>query len=353
LVNPNEPEARLAMLAVRNGQAVQAGDPVAMLETTKAAQELVAEQAGFIAGLRAEVGASLRAGDVLCWIAAAASWRPGHTPSPSEAPAEGRRVTAPARAAAKQAGLDLAVFPTDRLITEAMVLAHLAASRRLDLPAGPFGETDLLVFGGGGHGKSLIELIRTVGAYRVAGIVDDSLPPASEVLGVTVLGGRDVLAELRRRGLRLAANAVGGIGDARRRIQVFDALREADFECPPLIHPTAWLESTAQVQPGAQILPLAYVGSEALVGRGVIVNTSAVVSHDCRIGDYANLAPGALLAGGVEVGEAALIGMGVSVHLGVRIGRMARCGNGAVISADVPEGAIVRAGSVWPERKGE
>ena len=50
LVNPNEPEARLVTLAVRNGQAVRVGEPMAMLETTKAAHELVAEQAGFYRG---------------------------------------------------------------------------------------------------------------------------------------------------------------------------------------------------------------------------------------------------------------------------------------------------------------
>jgi len=351
LINPNESEARLALLAVRNGQAVQVGEPVAILETTKAAHELVAEQAGFIAGLRAEVGANLSAGEVLCWIAVAADWQPGEMLGEPASPLEGRRATAPARRAAEQAGLDLAEFPAERLITEEMVLARIAAGRRVDLPAGPFGEADLVVYGGGGHGKSLIELVRTVGLYRVVGVIDDGLAPGSQVLGVTVLGGGGALAELRRRGLRLAANAVGGIGVAHSRIQVFEALRLADFECPPLIHPTAWLESTAQVQPGAQILPLAYIGSEAIIGRGAIVNTSAVVSHDCRLGDYANVAPGALLAGGVEVGEAALVGMGVTVHLGVHIGRLARCGNGSVIAEDVPEGGLVRAGSLWAERK--
>jgi acetyltransferase-like isoleucine patch superfamily enzyme len=43
--------------------------------------------------------------------------------------------------------------------------------------------------------------------------------------------------------------------------------------------------------------------------------------------------------------------MGVTVNLGVRIGRYARCGNGSVIAGDVPENGLVRAGSVWPERK--
>lgn len=354
LVNPNEPEARLATLAVRNGQSVKIGQALATLETTKAAHEIVAEQAGFIAGLRAAVGEDLRAGEVLCWISASPDWTPTEArgaPAPPSEAVEGRRITQPARRAAEQAGIDLATFPADRLVTEAMIRARIAASRPLDLPAGPFGDADLLVYGGGGHAKSLIELIWTAGQHQVVGIIDDGLAPGTLVLGVQVLGGSGALAELRRRGLRLAANAVGGIGDARSRIQVFEALRQADFECPPLIHPTAWLESTVRVEQGAQILAHAYVGSEAIIGRGAIVNTSAVVSHDCRLGDYANVAPGALLAGGVDVGEVALIGMGVTVHLGVRIGRYARCGNGSMIAADVPEGALIRAGSVWPERK--
>jgi acetyltransferase-like isoleucine patch superfamily enzyme len=33
----------------------------------------------------------------------------------------------------------------------------------------------------------------------------------------------------------------------------------------------------------------------------------------------------------------------------VLVGKDARIGNGATIKADVPEGRIVRAGSIWPE----
>ena len=50
-------------------------------------------------------------------------------------------------------------------------------------------------------------------------------------------------------------------------------------------------------------MPHAYVGSEAHVGFGTIINTGAIVSHDCTLGDYANLSPGAILAGEVTVGD--------------------------------------------------
>jgi sugar O-acyltransferase (sialic acid O-acetyltransferase NeuD family) len=354
LINPNEPEARLAHVAVRTGQKVERGQTLATLETTKATQEVMAEQAGFVVGLRARPGDSLRAGDVLCWIASTKDWVPPPMPSeamPATAAVEGLRITLPARRAAEQAGIDLRTLPADRLVTEGMVRALIAVESAGELPDGPFDELAIVVYGGGGHGKSLIELIRTTAQYAVAGVIDDNQAPGTSVLGAAVLGGRGALPELRRRGLRLAANAIGGIGDARSRIAVFETLSEAGFHCPPLIHPTAWLETTVDVGDGVQILPHAYVGSDVRLGLGVIVNTSAVVSHDCRLGDYANIAPGALLAGGVQVGSAALIGMGVTIHLGVRIGEGARCGNSSVITADVPDGTVVRAGSTWPERK--
>lgn len=78
-----------------------------------------------------------------------------------------------------------------------------------------------------------------------------------------------------------------------------------------------------------------------------MINTAAIISHDCEIGAYSHIAPGALLAGHVHVGERALVGMGVTTIIGLKIGAGARIGNGAVLLADVPARAIVPAGKVW------
>jgi acetyltransferase EpsM len=95
-------------------------------------------------------------------------------------------------------------------------------------------------------------------------------------------------------------------------------------------------------------MPNAYVGSQVNLGFGSIVNTGATVSHDCVIGDYANIAPGAILAGEVQVGPSVLVGMGTTINLRVKIGASARIGNGSTVKEDVPEQGIVRAGTIWP-----
>lgn len=379
LLNPNEPEARIVCVAVREGQRVSQGDLLCTLETTKSTADLPAEAGGYVQALQYAEGDLVRAGDILCYLSPAPDYIPaqpgaGGRPAgartsagmpgksaaegqPEEALPPGLRISQPALALARQHGLDLSRLPLGPLVTESMVRELLgeATATAIEEPVAAEGLRQasrpdrLIIYGGGGHGKSLIELIQAIGQLQVHGIVDDGLAAGEQVLGIEVLGGASSLASLLGEGVGLAVNAVGGIGDIQSRITVFRRLEAAGFRFPVLVHPSAVVEASASLSPGVQVFAQAYVGSAARVGFGAIVNTGAVVSHDCILGDYANISPGALLAGGVEIGEEALVGMGVTINLGVMVGRRARIGNSAVVKADVPAGGIVRAGAVWPE----
>lgn len=355
LLNPNEPDARLVSLAVAEGQRVERGQVLCTLETTKSTADVEAQQAGFVAGLMATVGSGLRAGTVLCWIAPDLEWRPPEAGSRLTEPShaglpDGLRITEPALALARKLSLDLGALPLGRLLTEADVRRLAPANEELEahLPPGPISDRAILIYGAGGHGKAVLELIRADGRFESLGFVDDSLAAGGRVLDGIVLGGGEVLAVLQRRGLRHAANAVGGIGDVGSRVAVFERLAQAGLACPALVHPAAVVEASARLAEGVQVFAQAYVGSQAEIGFGAIVNTAAVISHDCRLGACANVSPGGLLAGGVDLGERVLVGMGATLNLQVRVGAGARIGNSAVVKQDVPAGGVVRAGAVWP-----
>ena len=366
LLNPNEPEALLAELHVSAGQYVAAGTPLCTLETTKSTAELNAEVPGFVIGLCCQSGQTVRAGDVLCYLADSADEvvpkadaesleavpAAGTAGGALEELPEGLRITQPALALARRNHLDLGKLPLGPLVTEQIVRANLqSAVPRADFsaPESAFDPTAIIVYGGGGHGKSLIDLLRSLGTYRILGVVDDGIPPGEQILGTPVLGGGEVLTELYERGVRLAINAVGGIGNVAIRVKVFQRLSAAGFACPAVVHPTAFVEASAVLSPGVQVFPHAYIGSEARIGFGAIVNSGAIVSHDCSLGNYANVSPGAMLAGEVQAGAGVLVGMGATINLQVRLGAGARVGNGATVKTDVPENGVVRAGSVWPD----
>lgn len=364
LLNANEPEALLTAIHVTDGQHVAAGDLLFTLETTKSTAEVVAEYPGYVAGLHLSRGQTVNAGDIFCYLVETQDWS---TPldetisstqvsisegtQPSDTPA-GLRITQPARALAQQIGLDLSKLPIGPLVTASMVKELTQNKNMLVSKAS---ENDvisesaaILIYGGGGHGKALIDLLRSLGTYRLVGLVDDGFPPGTTVMDLPVLGGQEALAGLFSQGVRLAVNAVGGIGNVAVRVKVFQTLAQVGFTCPAVVHPTAWVEPSASLSDGVQVFPHAYVGSEARLGFGAIVNTGAIISHDCVLGECVNISPGAMLAGQVQVGDRALIGMGVTVNLQVQIGAGARVGNSATVKSDVPAGGIVRAGAVYP-----
>ena len=359
LLNPNEPEALLAALHVQTGQYVEAGESLCTLETTKSAAELYAEESGYVSGLKFHTGQSVRAGQTLCYLADTPDWTPHEVSSQPEftsadqaSPPDGLRITQPALAMARQVKLDLNTLPTDRLVTEASLRALLETreTSKTEFSPPPIhpDSRDLIIYGGGGHAKALIDVVRTMDLYQIVGVLDDNPAVRGDLLGVPVLGGAEQLPNLYQQGMRLAVNAVGGIGDVKIRIQIFERLAQAGFSFPTLIHPRAVIEPSAMLKDGGQVFPLAYVGSEVKAGFGTIINTGAIISHECLLGDFVNISPGAILAGQVKVGNGALIGMGATLNLQVQVGAGARIGNGATVKSDVPAGGIVRAGTIWP-----
>ena len=356
LLNPNEPEVQVARVHIIEGQKVQEGDPLCMLESTKSVTEVTAERDGYIIGLEFAESDLLRAGDRLCWLADDSTWTPPEKETSAAdadegAIPDGLRITTPGLRLVRDHGLDPARLPREKLITESVVRRILAleGGGAMELPEADFDAGTIVVYGGGGHGKSVIDMIRALGQYQVVGVLDDGLKKGGEVMGVPVIGGGDQLPRLVKDGVRLAVNAVGGIGDITSRIQVFQRLLDAGFGFPTIIHPTAFVEPTAQLGQGVQVFPHAYIGSDTDVGFGTIINTAAVVSHDCRLGAYVNVAPGALLAGAVTLDEGVLIGMGATLNLNVTVGSNARVGNSAVVKEDIPSGRLVRAGEIWPQ----
>ncbi len=360
LLNANEPEARLAGVHVKDGQVVQKGALLFTIETTKAASDIESPEAGFVR-LLAKEDDTLAVGDRLAVITETADepveiagrgdlngrLGAGTSPAPTDlSPSGTMRITKPARVLADSLGIDLASLPADRLVTEEVVRQHAGATVEISLP--PAEKPYLLIYGAGGHAKSLMEMVKQTGAHAIAGIVDDNPQlTGKQVLGIPVIGTRSVLAALYTKGVRMAANGVGGILDINVRVKVFDLLASAGFEFPAVVSPHAAVEPSAKVGEGVQVFANAYVGAEAELEPRCMVNTAAVVSHDCVIGRYTHIAPGALLAGHVHVGERTLVGMGVTTAIGLRIGNGVRIGNGAIVLADVPDKTIIQAGKVW------
>ena len=204
--------------------------------------------------------------------------------------------------------------------------------RRKELEVAGMSSGKVLVYGAGGHGKVVIDILERAGECEVVGVLDDDPALTGLVfLGYRVLGG---LGLLRRQ--PPASNVILAIGDNPARRRLAEELRRLDITAMVAIHPSAQIGKDVSIGEGTVVMAGAVVNSSTKVGCHCILNTGSTVDHDCCIGDYVHICPGAHLAGGVGVGDGALVGVGACVIPDVTIGAGSTIGAGAAVVCDIP-----------------
>lgn len=191
----------------------------------------------------------------------------------------------------------------------------------------------ILLVGGGGHCRSVLDCIHRLNRYDTFGIVERA---GGEGLPSVPMVGTDAdLSALYDGGWREAVVTLGSIGNTERRRALYDLLKKTGFTLPVIADPSAVISADARIEEGTFIGKLAVVNAGAYVGRCAIINTGAIIEHECKIGDFAHISPGAVLCGGVRVEENAHIGAGAVVRQRIRIGHDALAGAGSVVIRDI------------------
>ncbi len=193
----------------------------------------------------------------------------------------------------------------------------------------------VVIVGGGGHAKVVIESLRAAG-QTIAAVIDAD-PTPRLVAGAPVVGDDSALAGLRGQGLTQAFVA---IGDNRLRARLAQGLRDQGFELVNAIHPSAVISPSARLGLGVAVMAGAVINAESEISDLAIINTSAVVDHDCRLGTACHLGPASALAGGVSLGERTFLGVGARVIPNIAIGSDAIVGAGAVVVRDLADGVV-------------
>lgn len=204
-------------------------------------------------------------------------------------------------------------------------------------------DRQVLVIGGGGHCKVVVEVLRAAG-WTPCGILD---PRAASpfVLGVPVLGGDEMAPELFEQGQR---HAFVALGLNRLRHQLCLKLRSIGFELVTAVHPSATISPSAAIGSGTVIMPHAVINAEARVGEFAIVNTGAIVEHDCAVGTAAHIAPRSVMGGNVKLGEEVLFGIGAVARPWSEVGSRTVVGAGSVVVGHVGAGLTVAGAPARP-----
>ena len=192
----------------------------------------------------------------------------------------------------------------------------------------------MAIVGYSGHAYVIIDILLNAG--RLVTAYCDSEQKSSNPFHLNYLGREtEVLDRLRR----FDFFACVGHNGIREKIHT----QLAQFLGNPInaIHPSAVISASVRMGDGVMIAANATVNPLAEIGRGVILNTSTSIDHECIIGDFTHVAPGAVLCGNVTVGRSSFIGANSVIRQGIHIGSNVVIGAGSVVIKDVADNTTV------------
>jgi len=168
-------------------------------------------------------------------------------------------------------------------------------------------KSEILLIGGGGHCKSVIDVIEQENKFVIAGIIDKKEFIGQDVLGYEVVGCDDDLAELFKT-YKFAVVTVGQIRSNSLKIKLFNNLKNIGYTLPTIISPLAYISKHATIEEGSVIMHHSLVNANAKVGKNCIINTKALIEHDAVVEDNCHISTGAIINGGVVVKKNSFVG---------------------------------------------
>jgi len=165
----------------------------------------------------------------------------------------------------------------------------------------------IILVGGGGHCRSVIDVIEQQGKYKIDGIVDLKENIGEKVLGYPVIACDNQLRELFY-SCKNALTTVGHIKTNSLRLKLYESLKGIGYKLPVITSPLAYVSRHAQIGEGTVIMHHALVNANANIGKNCIINSKALIEHDAQVGDHCHISTASVINGGVVVENNTFVG---------------------------------------------
>jgi len=190
-----------------------------------------------------------------------------------------------------------------------------------------------LIYGAGGFGREVYWLLTEInerGGCKtdILFMVDDEYttnPPPDGIIRKSVFNPS----------MHEVVVAVGNSQDRKRMIESLP--KETKFTT--LIHPSV-ISGNYTIGEGSIICAGVILTVNIKIGKHAQLNLHSDIGHDCSIGDYFTLAPGARISGNVTIGNNVYIGTNACVREKITICDNVVIGMGAIVVKDLTEAGV-------------
>jgi sugar O-acyltransferase (sialic acid O-acetyltransferase NeuD family) len=202
-------------------------------------------------------------------------------------------------------------------------------------------EKRIAIFGAGGFGREVAQLIRDINALHATWscegfVVDRAFCAQTQVAGLPVLGDIDWLVA------NPDVQVVVAVGAPAARRRIVQRIRERCSNAfATLVHPRAWVGDHVRIGAGSIVCAGAMATTDIRIGDHTQVHVGCMIGHDAMLEDFVTLSPGVNMTGNVRIREGVEMGAGSVIVPGCELGPWAVVGAGSVVTRQVPGNSTV------------
>ena len=196
---------------------------------------------------------------------------------------------------------------------------------------------NLILVGGGGHCKSIIDAAESSG-YNILGILDIPGNVGKSVCGVNIIGTDEKTIEYIDQALFIIT--VGNTTDNSLRLKLYHNIKSLGGKFATIIASTAYVSKYAEIGEGTVVLHQTCINAGGKIGNNCIINTFADIEHDVQIGNHTHISTGAIVNGNCIIGESVFIGSQSTIKQGVCITKDVVVGASSFVNRDINESGI-------------
>lgn len=190
-------------------------------------------------------------------------------------------------------------------------------------------EKQLILLGGGGHCKSVIDVAESAG-YTILGILDKPELVGTRILDYEIIGTDDDILQYVDKAEFLIT--VGQIKSPATRQKLAALVEQAGGRFATVIANDAYVSKYAKIGTGTVVMHKAVLNADACIGEHCIINTMANIEHEVQIGGFCHVSTGVMVNGNCVIGDEVFIGSGSVLYNGISV----------IDNAIIPAGSVVR-----------
>lgn len=195
-----------------------------------------------------------------------------------------------------------------------------------------FNAKKVILIGGGGHCKSVIDVAKSSG-YCIYGIIERPECRSPNVLDYPIIGTDDDIPNYINDAEFIIT--VGQIKNSDLRIKLDTIIKKVGGQLATIVASTAHVSDYASVGEGTVVMHYAIINADARVGRNCIINTHSNIEHDVSIGDFCHISTGAIVNGHCQIGNRVFVGSGAIIANGVSVCDDCIIGAGAIVTKSI------------------